>query len=134
MLRKLKPSKSKKLAKAKADKYFSLFIRRRDTAPNGIGQCITCSNWYSFESMDCGHFITRDNEPVRYDERNCNAQCRRCNRFKSGKQYEHGQAIDRKWGEGAADELLQKSKMRSGRKKHDYDWIAREYHQRIKQM
>lgn len=130
----MRQSKTKKLAKQKCDKYFSLFIRHRDTQPNGIGKCITCGKFCSFKGLDCGHFLTRDNETVRYDEKNCNGQCHHCNRFKSGKQFEHGQAINEKWGEGTADALLIKSKMNAFRKKHDYEYIAEEYRLKIKQL
>jgi hypothetical protein len=47
---------------------------------------------------------------TRWDEENVNAQGRGDNRFLSGKQYEHGQAIDRKHGAGTASKLLIKSK------------------------
>ncbi len=47
---------------------------------------------------------------TRWDEQNVNAQGRGDNRFLSGKQYEHGHAIDRKHGAGTADKLLIKSK------------------------
>ena len=46
----------------------------------------------------------------RWEEENVNAQCQSCNRFKSGKQYEHGLAIDRKYGAGTATKLVIKGK------------------------
>jgi hypothetical protein len=47
---------------------------------------------------------------TRWEEENSDAQCQHCNRFKSGKQYEHGLAIDKKHGAGTADKMLFKSK------------------------
>jgi hypothetical protein len=130
----MRQSKNKKNAKSKADKYFSKYIRLRDSDSNGLSKCITCGTFKSWKEMDCGHFQLRDREPTRYDERNANAQCKNCNRFRSGLQYEHGKAIDRKYGEGTADELAQKAKMNSFRKQHDYEWIAKEYKQKIEQL
>lgn len=47
---------------------------------------------------------------TRWEEENVNAQGRGDNRFKSGKQFEHGLAIDKKFGAGTASKLLVKSK------------------------
>jgi NMD protein affecting ribosome stability and mRNA decay len=88
------------------DKWFSLYIRKRDTP----GFCCTCGADLTFETSDCGHFISRDHIATRWDERNAHAQCRKCNRFQSGKQYEHGKWVDRIHGKGTADILLWKSK------------------------
>lgn len=94
----------------KADKYFSEYIRLRDSDPYGIGNCISCGKKHHISEMDAGHFIDRSHKATRYNEQNVNAQCRPCNRFQSGRQYEHGKAIDLKYGEGTADELLLQSK------------------------
>lgn len=126
----MRASKSKKHAKRKADKYFSEYIRKRDADYRGLCQCITCGNWKAWKQMDAGHFINRDREATRYDERNAHGQCRKCNRFQSGNQFEHGKAVDRIHGEGTADELLTKSKMKCRRKQSDYEYIAKEYKQK----
>src|SRR5690554_3063475 len=105
----MRASKNKSLAKKKADKYFSQFIRKRDENK----PCITCGKR---GEMDCGHFISRRFESVRYDERNANGQCLKCNRFQNGNQFEHGLAIDRLYGKGTAETLHIKSKMVCRRK------------------
>lgn len=117
----MKTSNNKRLAKHKADKYFSLYIRERDKGK----PCITCGRYSS--KMDCGHFISRRFEATRYDEKNANAQCIKCNRFENGNQFEHGQNIDHKYGSGTAEHLHFKSKMKCYRKKYDYEYIAMEY-------
>lgn len=93
-----------KKEKAKADKAFSLFIRKRD-AKNG-GKCITCNKWFPYEEMDAGHFVSRNCIALRYDEQNVNAQCRGCNRFRGGEQALYAKALDKKYGEGTSDSLL----------------------------
>jgi hypothetical protein len=95
---------------AKLDIVFSEFIRLRDADKNGICKCITSGEFEHWTKVDAGHFITRDNFATRWDEQNVNAQGRGDNRFKSGKQYEHGLAIDKKHGPGTASKLLIKSK------------------------
>lgn len=124
----MRSSKTKALAQKKADKYFSLYIRKRDSE-NGVAQCITCGNFTS--SFDCGHFISRRFQATRYDEKNAHAQCLKCNRFQHGNQFEHGKWIDEWYGDGTAESLLQKSKMVCSRTKQDYEWIAKEYKEKL---
>ena len=95
---------------AKADRYFSQYIRLRDSDQNCNAICITCRKVAHISEMDAGHFIDRSHQATRYDERNVNAQCRTCNRFQSGRQFEHGLAIDLKYGTGTAEQLLQDSR------------------------
>lgn len=95
---------------AKLDTVFSEFIRLRDSDQNGICKCITSGEFVHWRQADAGHFITRDNMATRWEEENVNAQGRGDNRFKSGKQFEHGLAIDKKFGPGTASKLLVKSK------------------------
>lgn len=94
----------------KLDTVFSEFIRLRDCDNNGICKCITSGQYFHWRDCDAGHFITRDNMATRWEEENVNAQGRGDNRFKSGKQFEHGLAIDRKFGPGTSSKLLIKSK------------------------
>lgn len=117
----MKPSKTIKLSKAKADKYFSLFIRERDKNK----PCITCNKFTS--EKDCGHFLSRRFESVRFDEKNAHGQCLKCNRFEYGNQFEHGVKVDSIYGKGTAENLLQKSKMFCKRSKFDYEMIAEEF-------
>lgn len=124
-------SGSKKLAKDKADKYFSLFIRDRD-CKNGHCKCITCGKIVSYEETDCGHFISRSFEATRYDEKNSHAQCRKCNRFQYGRQFEYALAIDKVYGKGTAEALLQKSKQLCKRNKYDYEVLAEYYKSKLR--
>lgn len=75
--------KKKPDLKAKLDKVFSLYIRLRDCMPNGYFRCISCGQIKPFEQADCGHYFSRTHLSTRFDEQNCNAECRHCNRFKA---------------------------------------------------
>lgn len=91
-----------------ADKYFSIYIRRRDSIERGgeyYCECITCGDVRPIGQMHAGHFVSRRYKILRYDERNVNAQCPKCNTFHSGEQYLYSKAIDNKYGSGIADEL-----------------------------
>jgi hypothetical protein len=115
-------------------KYFSLFIRLRDSDKNGICRCITCGKKDHYKNMDAGHFITRNNKSTKYDEKNVHAQCKRDNRFLSGKQYEHSKMIDEIYGEGAANDLLLKSKMVCKRTDADLRAMIMFYKQKVKEL
>ncbi len=69
--------------KAKLDKEFSLFIRLRDSMDNGYFRCISCGHIKPFAQADCGHYFSRSHLSTRFDENNCHAECRHCNRFKA---------------------------------------------------
>ena len=122
---KVRPSKDLKSAKLKADKYFSLYIRQRDNDK----PCVTCSG---YGVKDCGHFISRRFEAVRFDEKNANGQCQKCNRFEYGNQFEHSVQVDKIHGKGTAESLYLKSKMFCKRNKFDYENIAQTFKDKIK--
>lgn len=75
--------KKKPDLKAKLDKEFSLFIRLRDAMPNGYFRCISCGQIKPFTQADCGHYFSRTHLATRFDENNCHAECRACNRFRA---------------------------------------------------
>jgi len=72
-----------------ADKWFSRFIRLRDSDENGFARCCTCGRKKHWLEMDCGHFVKRQHKATRFDERNCAAQCRHCNRMRNGEHQAH---------------------------------------------
>lgn len=67
----------------KLDKIFAYYIRLRDIMPNGMGKCISCGKIKPYREIDCGHFFGRSNMATRFDEDNCNSECRWCNRVSS---------------------------------------------------
>jgi len=108
--------------KKELDKWFSLYIRLRDSE-NGLVQCFTCGKvaHYKTGGMQCGHFQSRSFLATRFDEHNCQPQCVGCNMFKQGEQYKFAMNLDAKYGEGEAEELefLAKSKVKFSR--YDYE-------------
>lgn len=70
---------------AEAQKAFNRYIRARDA---GL-PCICCGKPMGPNipggSVDAGHYRSRGSAPhLRFDERNCHAQLKKCNRFDSG--------------------------------------------------
>ena len=93
-----------KLKKA-LDKWFSLFIRLRESE-EGLVQCFTCNKVSHYKSgMQNGHFQSRKHLSTRWDLKNCQVQCVGCNMFKAGEQYKFSLNLDAKYGEGTAEEL-----------------------------
>ena len=125
------PKKTQKYWKNKIDKVFHEYIRRRDADNNtGNCDCISCGKTIHFSESDAGHFISRKYLITRYDERNVKAQCRKCNRFEYGRQYEYSIAL----GQELSQELLQTS--RSMVKYTDVDWqeIFKEFNDKLNEI
>jgi hypothetical protein len=107
----------------KADALFGHYIRLRDAElVGGIswqGQCISSDKVYTVRYYDedakkwkwgrdtnIGHFVGRGNLCLRYDEMNCNMQSVRDNKWKSGNNAAYHKAIDLKYGDGTAQQLI----------------------------
>ncbi len=108
-----------------ADKWFSFFIRLRDTYDNGLARCVTCNKPEQVKYMDCGHFITREKPNTRFNEKNSHAQCKACNNFGKGEQAKHAIRIDELYGVGTAFNLSNLGDVRGG--KNDLAVVAKEY-------
>lgn len=124
---------ARKKAKAKADKWFSEWIRLRDADEHGMCFCVTSrkrvrKHW---REMDCGHYISRAKESTRYDERNCHAQSKRANQYQGGHFLEHGLAIDRIHGPGTREALEKKAGQLCKRTTWDYEVLAKNYKERV---
>lgn len=88
-----------------ADKWFSLFIRLRDS-DHGYIRCCSCNKPVLLRESDCGHFINRGNLPLRFSEENCHAQCRYCNRFDEGNAAGYYRFMQEKYGEEAISKMM----------------------------
>ena len=91
--------------KKELDAVFSLFIRLRDATDEGLVQCITCGVVKHYKSMHNSHFQSRKHLATRWNEKNCDVGCVKCNIFNFGEQYKFSIALDSKYGEGTAEEL-----------------------------
>ena len=84
---------------AKLDKVFSEYIRLRDAMPNGYFICISCGKMKPYRQADCGHYHSRRHMATRFDEDNCNSECRGCNRFSADHLIGYREHLIRKIGE-----------------------------------
>ena len=84
-----------------AQQVFNKFIRLRDKDK----PCISCGNKLG-SKYDCGHFYSAGGHwSVRFDERNCSAQCVNCNQYKHGNLIAYGENLLKKIGISEFDDL-----------------------------
>lgn len=123
--------KTLKYWKTKIDVPFHEYIRRRDADnDSGYCQCISCDKPIHFTESDAGHFISRGKLSTRWDERNVKAQCRKCNRFEYGRQFEYSLKI----GTELAEQLLQESRAVFKLMEHEYQEIFETYRDKLKEL
>lgn len=89
----------------KLDSVFSQYIRLRDAMPNGMIRCISCGQLKPYEKFDNGHFHSRTHMSTRFDEDNCHAECKFCNRFKADHMIGYRENLIRKIGQMRFDKL-----------------------------
>ena len=91
------------------DTVFSEYIRKKNADSKGYVTCITSGRKLHYSEVDAGHFISRKEMSTRWHEDNVHPQSRYDNRYRYGKQYEYGLALDRK-KKGLAKRLYKLSK------------------------
>lgn len=135
---KAKPKRTEKSdyskALEKADKAFSIFIRTRDSQQfeGRAFRCISCNRILPIDQADTGHMINRQHMSLRFSELNCNAQCRKCNRFDEGNYTGYRQGLIKKIGEKKVI-LLEALKYETNKlSAFDLEAIARHYKKEVK--
>ena len=101
---------SRKNLVKRLDTVFSQYIRLRNANAQGIAECYTCGKKDHWKKLQCGHFMSRKSYSTRWDEMNCNVQCVKCNMFEQGMSYVFVLNLNKDFGDGTAEGLLQKSK------------------------
>jgi hypothetical protein len=92
--------------KNKLDRLFAAYIRMRDKDK----PCISCGKYT--DDKEAGHFYSRKNLAVRWDEFNVHGQCIECNRYRNGNMVAFGRGIALRYGEDVVDKLDRKSQER----------------------
>jgi hypothetical protein len=111
----------------KADKWFSIFIRLRDSDENGYVKCVTCKRVNFWKNIDCGHHFKRQYQSLRYNEKNCAGQCKHCNCFEQGRDADFKIAIIEKYGQREYDLLESGKRQLFKRSKLELEFLAKEY-------
>jgi hypothetical protein len=110
-----KPSEpgSRKWLIAELDKHTSIIVRRRDR------RCVTCGGR---RDLQCSHFYSRRYLAIRFDLRNCNCMCGRCNRRHNFDPFPYMAFMQSRHGPEVVEEL---SEMRASRRKVTDDELRR---------
>jgi len=121
----------------KLDKIFSIYIRLRDADSNGYCWCITCGRthyWSDGHQVNCGHFIPRGRKAVRFDERNCHAQCVHCNKWLNGAWDIYEQRMIEMYGKEEVEKLKEKSRIGGSYSGYQLAEMITEYNEKVKAL
>lgn len=92
------------------DALFSKYIRKKYADKEGIVECYTCGNKMRWQDIQNGHYVSRYNLFLRFDERNCRPQCENCNCIKHGNLSVFGKKLDEEHN-GITELLFEESKL-----------------------
>ena len=70
--------------KAQLDYVYSRWLRIANAEKDLRVECYTCGKKEDFKKMQCGHFISRVNLGLRWENSNTKPQCKNCNEFLKG--------------------------------------------------
>jgi hypothetical protein len=71
---------------------------------------------------------------TRWDEKNVQFQCKRCNGFRSGEQFLFSQHLDRQHGEGTAEALLIESKKTRKFSRDELEALYHHYKRKVDEL
>lgn len=106
-----KETDQRKRVMKRLDKVFSRVLRL-ERSQNGLVQCFTCGRWLPINEATVGHFIKRQYIGTRYNEINCQIQCRKCNYLLQGNDVEFAKRLQEKYGEQIIEKLKLWSKQK----------------------
>lgn len=123
----------RRLLIAKADRVFSIYIRLR-YAENGEAYCVTCGAHGPWRGMQNGHFISRRKMNLRWDEVNCNVQCKHCNETLAGNLSKYRTFIVAQYGQKELDRLMLTSKQVRKVRADEIQAIITKYEQEVRNL
>lgn len=119
--------KKKHHSEATLWRWFSIYIRLRDSDENGFCKCFTCGRVIHWRVMDCGHGVPRQHKATKYNEQNNHAQCKRCNGFEEGRKDIYSRRVDELYGSGTWDKLLLASRQPCRRSNYEISLMTETY-------
>jgi hypothetical protein len=119
---------------SKADKWFSYFIRLRDSNDDGYCKCFTCNTILHWKHMECGHYVKRQHEGARFNEKNCHTQCNNCNWKLQGNDGVYKPRIIEMYGQETHDLLKSAEHRNFKRTSFEVDLLAKEYEKKARQL
>ena len=120
--------------KKELDKWFSLYIRLKNSTDEGLVQCFTSGRVYHYKSIHAGHFMSRKHLSTRWCETNVQPQSAADNLFGQGEQFKFGINLDAKYGEGTAEELQLKARQIQKFSRVDYEEMISYYKETVNKL
>ena len=117
--------------KKKAKKTFQKWVRLRDADKHGFCKCCTCGTIKHWKKCDGGHFIPAEWLATCFIEHNCHSQCKSCNGFLEGNKDEYFIFMEKKYGRGTVDQLIQQKHLNIKYTYSDYSDIIDLYTDKI---
>lgn len=120
----------------KLDKVFSEYIRLRDSRAYDYTafRCISCGQVKPCSQADCGHYISRTAMATRWDEDNCHAECRSCNRFSADHLIGYGRNLERMMGHERLCMMLARGQMQRKWSAFELEVLLRHYTEEVARM
>lgn len=127
-MRKPKKPTVAKLKKV-ADKVFSDYVRKRDDYT-----CFTCGRKGDKTNIQNGHYVSRSYNSLRFDERNCNAQCVPCNIFRRGAMDDYAISLVKKYDWKILEELAREKRKIKQFTVKELELLISTYSQKLKDL
>jgi hypothetical protein len=122
------------MTETKLWKVFSEYIRLRDSNGHGFCRCFTCGAVRYWRDGDAGHGVGRQHLSVKYNEKNVNFQCKKCNGLEGGMRERYKENLDKKYGEGTWDLLELMSRQKSKMTQFDVTILTDYYSKEVKKL
>lgn len=120
--------------KEKLDRVFSRYIRLRDSNKDGYCRCISCGAIVFWKEIQNGHYVNRGHMGTRFDEKNCNSQCVKCNMFDEGNNIGYTRGLINKYGIKVISELEVKKHSISKLTPVEYEILINHYSDEVKRL
>ena len=127
----MKKERSYKTLKNSLDRIFAQFIKARDSNEDYF-VCISCGNPKPIDQFNAGHYFSRGNLSIRWNEKNVNGQCIYCNQWKSGNIQGYEKGLKKKYGDGVIQELEIKKALSKKYARFELEILITHYKERIK--
>ena len=113
---------------------YSTYIRLRDADEQGFCRCFTCGFTADWKRFDAGHGIPRQHKATKYDERNVQSQCKRCNGFEGGKREVYKEEVNKRYGPQTWEKLEVMSRTTCKRDKFEIDVMTIHYKKEVEKL
>ena len=120
--------------KKELDKWFSLYIRLKDSDDYGMVNCYTSGRSYYYKQIHAGHFMSRRHLATRWCDRNVKPQSAADNLFGQGEQFKFGNQLNSEYGIDTAEKLQIKARQSCKISRSEYEEKISYYKEIVKNL